>query len=235
MLFSFAPFLNLYNNGLSLSWMHLLHGHNVTMGTAMLHHAAQFRQTQSAEGRLCHFCRVQWQHALLCGGGCCHSVSVSLCVWVRVVRIRNVWGVWAQKHVHETMASIPHCTESLHSWQTSVIRFRAVSKKEKRIQNVTDLVSLKRILNWDLNDLRFKDVSLPKKAEGSSSFCNTFDTNYGGDILIPSWHRSGILRNTIRQVKPSTKNSVLYKMEWDWSYATVSSLAIRCGFHQLPR
>lgn len=191
------------------------------MGTAMLHHAAEFRQTQSADGRLCNFCRVHWEW------GGCHSLSVSQCVWIRVVRRSGGSGMFGV---------CGHRSMCMRQWRLSHTALKAFIQVRPQssgsVQKIRNLISLKRILNWD--DLWFEDVSLPKKAGGSSSFGSPFDTNYRGDILIPSWHRSVILRNTIRQVKPSTKNAMLYQMELDWSYASVSSPAIRCGFHQLP-
>lgn len=167
-----------------------------------------------------------------------HSVSVSQCVWIRALRRSGGGSGMFGLCGHRSMCMRQWCAS--YTVLKAIIHSRPQSSgfmqcKKKKNQNVTDLISLKRILNCDLSDLWFKVVSLPKKAEGSSSFCSTSDTNYRGDILIPSWHRSVILRNTIRQVKPSTKNSMLYKLELDWSYATVSSHAIRCGFQQLPR
>lgn len=134
----------------------------------------------------------------------------------------GMFGVCGQRSMC-MMAAVPHCSESLHSWQTSVIRFVQCHKKK------TDLVSLKRILNLDWNNLWFKHASLPKKAEGSSSQRRRCFDSISTRVGHFKKH------DLTSQVKPSTKNLMLYKIETDWSYATASSPAIRCGFHQLPR
>lgn len=131
--------------------MHLLNSHNVKMGTAMLHHAAEFRQTQSADGRLCNFCRVHWEW------GGCHSLSVSQCVWIRVVRRSGGSGMFGV---------CGHRSMCMRQWRLSHTALKAFIQVRPQssgsVQKIRNLISLKRILNWD--DLWFEDVSLPKKA-----------------------------------------------------------------------
>lgn len=140
-------------------------------------------------------------------------VRLNTCAGPGFGGIRNVWGVWAHKHAHETTATVQHCSESLHSWQTSGIRFRAVTWKKSKCGRSHFLEE-----KFEVGFKLFVGLRMWLFLQGRGF-----------------WSHVDIGQSFTRydMIGSSAKTSRTSKMGLDWSYVTVVPRAIRSGFHLL--
>lgn len=131
-------------------------------------------------------------------GELCECVCIHAFQWAGDWGDQECWGEWAYNDVYEavceTMKAIPLSSESLHSWQTSVIWFSAVKKKKKLKKaryvtskcdaqslflDTTEDIFLWRYLFVDLYPTHYvtSSKSCWNKLNGSWTVCNTLAVN----------------------------------------------------------